>query len=445
MRLGTSVSGLVAAALAGLAAVSAKSAVGNRLAVILDAGTPKDDYSAFFGSLQQRGFDIHYAEPKSDFSFFHLEERAYDHAILFPQKSKGLGPELTPQALSRFVEAGGNLLIGASSTMSPAIRDFARELGIELADRDSLMVDHFKADKEAKDDKHTTLLLDGFVKSPILSSEVVKGAPVIFKGVGHALGNSPLLQPILQADSTAYSYDTKEEFEAAEAPWVAGKQAYLVSALQARNNARVVVAGSVDLFSDAAMTRIIGGKQAGNALFARDVTQWVFQEKAVIRAFGLRHALANTTFEETLPSMYRVKNEVAFEIQMQQWKDDRWVPYTAADVQLELIMLDPYIRANLEVAGTTTEATRYIKTFMLPDHYGVFHFKVNYKRPGLSYIEERQQVTIRHYRHDEYPRFLSAAWPYYASTATVIAGFLVFSGLWLFNQPTAMPDVKKAQ
>lgn len=329
--------------------------------------------------------------------------------------------------------------------MSPAVRDFARELGIELADRDSLMVDHFHADMEAKDEKHTTLLADGFVSSPILSGEVLAGAPVVFRGVGHALGNSPLLQPILQADSTAYAYDTKEEFEAAEAPWVTGKQAFLVSALQARNNARVVVSGSVELFSNTAMARTVGGKAAGNALFARDVTQWLFHEKAVIRAFDLAHAQANSSFQTPLPSTYRIKEDVTFEIKMQKWQDDRWVPFIAKDVQLELIMLDPYIRTTLDVAGTSATAARYSTTLKLPDHYGVFHFKVNYKRPGLTSIEERQQVTIRHNRHDEYPRFLSAAWPYYTSTGTVILGFLVFSGLWLFNQPPQQVAAKKTQ
>jgi oligosaccharyltransferase complex subunit beta len=34
-------------------------------------------------------------------------------------------------------------------------------------------------------------------------------------------------------------------------------------------------------------------------------------------------------------------------------------------------------------------------------------------------------------RHDEYPRFLSAAWPYYAGAISTSAGFLIFSVLWL--------------
>lgn len=34
-------------------------------------------------------------------------------------------------------------------------------------------------------------------------------------------------------------------------------------------------------------------------------------------------------------------------------------------------------------------------------------------------------------RHDGYPRFLSAAWPYYAGAISTSAGFILFSALWL--------------
>ena len=33
--------------------------------------------------------------------------------------------------------------------------------------------------------------------------------------------------------------------------------------------------------------------------------------------------------------------------------------------------------------------------------------------------------------HDQYPRFLSAAWPYYAGAISTSLGFFVFSALWL--------------
>lgn len=337
-------------------------------------------------------------------------------------------------------------MIGASTGVATSLRDFTRELEIDLAEKDSLMVDHFNYDSSS-DDRHTTILSSEYTdNTSILSKEVQDGPPVVFKGVGHFLGNGQLVSPILRASRTAYSYDTKEEFEAAETPWIAGSQAWLVSAIQARNNARVVVTGSVEMFSDTAfILQLADGKTSGNKNFARDVTSWLFQEKGVLRAFGLSHSLANQSVIDTLPSTYRVKNDVTFGISLQEYSNDKWTPYIADDVQLELIMLDPYIRKNLDVVSTDQTSARYSTSFMLPDHYGVFHFKVNYKRNGLSYIEQRSQVTIRHFRHDEYDRFLSAAYPYYTATSTTIIGFLVFCLIWLFNQSRALSGAKKTE
>ena len=40
-------------------------------------------------------------------------------------------------------------------------------------------------------------------------------------------------------------------------------------------------------------------------------------------------------------------------------------------------------------------------------------------------------VSVVPRRHDEYPRFISAAWPYYAGAISTSIGFLVFSVVYL--------------
>jgi len=37
-------------------------------------------------------------------------------------------------------------------------------------------------------------------------------------------------------------------------------------------------------------------------------------------------------------------------------------------------------------------------------------------------------------RHDGYPRFLSAAWPYYAGAISTSIGFFLFSAMWLAGE-----------
>ena len=99
-------------------------------------------------------------------------------------------------------------------------------------------------------------------------------------------------------------------------------------------------------------------------------------------------------------------------------------------------MLDPYIRTTLNPLPTlpTQNARKLVTQLKLPDVYGVFTFKVNYKRSGYTYIEDRTTIAIRPFRHNEYPRLLSAAYPYYVGTGSMIMGWLVFVIVWLFNQ-----------
>ena len=60
--------------------------------------------------------------------------------------------------------------------------------------------------------------------------------------------DNPLLLEVLTASSTSYSYHS--DIAISEYPHAVGKSTLLITAMQARNNARVVFAGSLDFFSD---------------------------------------------------------------------------------------------------------------------------------------------------------------------------------------------------
>ena len=66
---------------------------------------------------------------------------------------------------------------------------------------------------------------------------------------------------------------------------------------------------------------------------------------------------------------------------LEQKNNGKWETYTPNDVQFEAIMLDPYVRKNMTAIGT-----KLVASFKLPDQYGVFTFKVDYKRRGLSHV-----------------------------------------------------------
>jgi oligosaccharyltransferase complex subunit beta len=109
-------------------------------------------------------------------------------------------------------------------------------------------------------------------------------------------------------------------------------------------------------------------------------------------------------------------------------------------------MLDPYYRLNLTPVRTTETSTIFGVSFRIPDQHGIFAFKVNYKRPFITYIDEKHSVTVRHFAHDEYTRSwdITGAWVWIAGIAVTVLGWTGFCALFLYSAPTEK-TVKKTQ
>lgn len=87
-------------------------------------------------------------------------------------------------------------------------------------------------------------------------------------------------------------------------------------------------------------------------------------------------------------------------------------------------------------------------SFTLPDQHGIFNFLVNYKRPLLSSIEDKQTVSVRHMAHDEWPRsyVISGAWPWLSGIFVTVVGFVGFCALWMYSKDSpATTKAKKSQ
>jgi oligosaccharyltransferase complex subunit beta len=102
-------------------------------------------------------------------------------------------------------------------------------------------------------------------------------------------------------------------------------------------------------------------------------------------------------------------------------------------------MLSPFHRLPLaaDASHSTPTEAAYATTFKLPDQHGIFNFKVNYKRPLLSNVEEKNTVSVRHMAHDEWPRsfVISGAWPWIAGIGATVTGWLAFCALWMYSAP----------
>ncbi|RYP75223.1 hypothetical protein DL771_002548 [Monosporascus sp. 5C6A] len=445
--------------LALVAVVHAISARGDRLLVILEDVADKAGYSKFLGDLDARGYDIAYETPKSEtLKVFNLGERSYDHILLLPTKSKGLGPNLTPNILLDFINAKGNILLAlsASTPVPTSIVSLLLELDIHLPqDRTGLVVDHFNYDVNSAADKHDVLVLPppGPLRPGVkdfFSPATPNGERIAFpNGVGQTLGQGALLAPILRAPSTAYSYNPKEQGEVVDDLFAAGAQLSLVTTMQGRNSARFTVVGSADMLSDKwfdAEVKRVGektGVKTVNREFAKAVSGWTFGEIGVLRVNWIEHHLHEEGMSNASnPKIYRIKNDVTYSISLSEYVWDKWVPFTVPEddeLQLEFSMLSPFHRLNLQPTLSSEDSTTYSASFKLPDQHGIFNFKVNYKRPFFSNVEEKNTVSVRHIAHDEWPRSWThtAAWPWIAGIGATVTGWLGFCALWLYSKPVA--------
>lgn len=283
--------------------------------------------------LLDRGYRLTFESPKNEkLSLFQHGERAFDHILLLPPKSKGLGPALTPKLLLQFINQDGNILLtlSASSPTPTAISSLLLELDIHLPpDRDSLVVDHFNYDASSSSDKHDVLLLP---RSSSLRPDVRKffggdGLVAFPRAVAQELENrSPLLAPILRAKSSAYSYNPKDDIETVEDPFAVGEQISLVSSMQARNSARFTIFGSAEALENHwfdAKVKAVGGKDSKtvNRDFAKQISAWTFKELGVLKVGRVDHHLSSisegSTGNDSIaqlgylnPSIYRIKNDV---------------------------------------------------------------------------------------------------------------------------------------
>ena len=68
-----------------------------------------------------------------------------------------------------------------------------------------------------------------------------------------------------------------------------------------------------------------------------------------------------------------------------------------------------------------------------PQKEGIYQFKIIYKKPGYTFINLAERVTVRPYKHDEYERFLFVASPYTFGMVATIVGTFIFMLVYLYS------------
>ncbi|PFH53596.1 hypothetical protein AMATHDRAFT_54790 [Amanita thiersii Skay4041] len=412
-----------------LASVQARSSIGDNVLVVVEPNQQKE-YSLFFENLRAQGFDLTFRAPKATKPLLlAYDVPSFSHVILFNLEAKNTVKDLAPQALIDILGHGVNILAVLPQKQS-ALSTLASEFSLILPPPNTPLISYFPT----RDEPPTLIPVTVSNNHDILTTGM---NPVWFSGTPHALGNNPLLVPILHAPPQSFAgeiggsadvlVDAAEK--GGEGLW-AGSQLGLVTGFQALNNARITFIGGAELLSNrVAEKEISPGVKSGNAQFAKDIAAWTFQESLVFRIDKVEHHRLNATEPR---DQYTTNDQIVFEAHISKFepRTSEWTAYSGfQDLQLEFTMLDPHIRtALLPVLGSPG---KYSVTFRAPDRHGVFKFVINYKRRGFTYLQSSTTVAVVPPRHDGYPRFLSAAWPYYIGAMSTSIGFLLFSALWL--------------
>ncbi|KAI6106514.1 Dolichyl-diphosphooligosaccharide--protein glycosyltransferase subunit WBP1, partial [Pisolithus croceorrhizus] len=346
--------------------VFAKSSTGDSVLVVIDPSLKKEDYSKFFGGLEERGYQLTFRGPKDTHP--PIEQYGipgFSHVILFTPETKSYAFDITPQSLVELLSEDTNLLVTLSAKQTP-LSSLSTEFSLIPPPPGTPLVSHHPARSEP-----ATVIPVPVPESPLLTPGT---PPVWFSGVPHAFGNSPYLVPILRASSESFAADSLDDSgadalvdaseKAGEGLW-AGSQLGLVTGFQTLKNSRVVFAGGVEIFGDQYANKALpDGAPSGNEKFVRDVTAWAFRETLALRIDNTTH---HRVGEEAPSEKYTTNHQIVYTAHISAYDPETssWKPYSGiTDMQLEFTMLDPHIRIALPpVAG---EPGKYQVQFRAP-------------------------------------------------------------------------------
>lgn len=412
---------------------------GKRTLVLVQSNDIKVTHSTFFKGLEAQGYKLTFSNADSDSIKLHkYGDYLYDNLIIFAPSTEVFGGGIGVDSILKFIDDGHNVLIAADSKLSGPVRDLALELGVEFDEEGTHVIDHLNFDSSDFNRGHTLLTVSEVAQDnvPVIFSKQIQ-TPVLWRGIGATLTESNrLVFPILSGSSSSYS--ARLEQVITKKPLATGRKVALVAALQARNNARVIISGSIDLFSNKLIDTAVSPYSAsgnskkfpksGNEAFILELVQWAFKEKGVIVASTFTHKKTNGTTS----TVYRIRDDLDFSVNIQEWSNGKWVPFKSNEVQVEFVRVDPYTRATLK----HDNQGNFYTTFRIPDTYGVFTFKLVHKTKGYTFLSDIETVKVRPFRHNEYERYIVAAYPYYAAAFSMLFGFAIFGFFFLYHRDT---------
>jgi len=272
--------------------------------------------------------------------------------------------------------------------------------------------------------------------------------PVLIEdGIGAVLDtmeNNQHIFPILRGDVGSFSKHSEEG--PSEVGIVSGNQLSVVAGYQTQYNLRVVFSGSMKMCGNAAMMATRDPLQgntiqsSSNYVLCTEMVEWNLQERGVVRATNVRHNKVGDDRNGANPENYKREVDIEYFIDIHEKKNGEWIPWVADDVQFQFTMLDPYYQVALEQKDKSSPTFTYqLKT---PWRLGIFKFVVDYKRYGLTYIDNKMEVSVIQLRHDEFPRYDTTGYPYYANVFVLMTASFLFVTHFAFSDFSQIKGVK---
>lgn len=360
----------------------------------------------------------------------HWSSWLYDGVVVLSRGSSDLGGALDTSLFVDFVDEGGSLFVATDEKPSDSIREIAAQFGADFAKQGAAVIDHVSHDVKLG---ASSLLTEAAYPSSVMTGK--PGLPVLYKG--GALTTSPdstlairALMPsptavVSSGDSTLSGFDVS-----------------LAVGMQSRTNARFCVVASLDALSDksfsASVTHAATGKssETGNRALGQSLLRWTMGLQGVLKHQNVHH---HRTGEDLTPmhSTYTVNDNITMEVQvLERWGSD-WVPHVSDSLVAQYTMLDPYVRQPMQHTGSG----QYELSFRAPDVYGVFKYVVDYKMPGYTFLQFEELMPLRPLRHDQYPRFILQAYPYYATLLSISVGFFATIAATMYTKSQLVSEV----
>ena len=408
--------------------------------VLLDDWHNIDTHSLFWSQIKKMNFELDFRmidDPSIKLTDF--GEYIYTNIIYFsPSFLKAKRNEISIQNLLKFIDEGHDILIFANKDSGSFIRTFVNEFGVDFDDYDSQVKDSLYLHTIQNELNSDLVKLNNdeiIVTKNTINVDVITKKPkgyILFEGIGMDLDpQNKYIFPILKANENSYSINIKTG-----EVYSNGERIKLVSGYQTRNNQRIVISGSLNICSD--QFYYLSNQNEKNKIenspnyeFCQDILNWNFQRTGILKFNNIRHNRKNDKI--SLPT-YRIKDELEYFIDIYEYDylNDKWKPYITNDLQIEYVMMNPYYINQLKQLDKN-KPTYYVQ-FKAPEKFGVFKFIIDYYRTGYSYIISETKVPLRPFNHNEFPRFLACAYPYYTSVFVMLFSWILFSFLFLYGK-----------